>query len=43
LSVSPSRVAPIHLGVWTVPSGLMSDTYPSFWNASPWLPTLGAT
>ena len=29
-SVSPSRVAPIHLLVLTLPSGLISDTKPSF-------------
>ena len=30
LSVNPSRVTPIHLLVCTVPSGLISDTNPSF-------------
>ena len=33
-SSSPSRLVPIHLGVCTLPSGLMSETYPSFLEAS---------
>ena len=42
-SVRPFRVVPIHLSVWTLPSGLISETYPSPSISSPRLPALGAT